>query len=131
MDISSPSGDGSIYIRNGGKVFLTTGAYETPKLLMLSGIGPDNTLAKYGIPKVYGNNAVGQNFIDRKEVSIAIPALKVLEGSDIGIFDYAAITNDYWASVVHKNSFAWEIIKTDPPHSFNAAESAPSASRSR
>uniref|UniRef100_A0A7S3V5X4 ABC transporter domain-containing protein n=1 Tax=Chaetoceros debilis TaxID=122233 RepID=A0A7S3V5X4_9STRA len=107
VEINSPSGDASIYIRNGGKVFLNTGAYETPKLLMLSGIGPDNTLAKYGIPKVYGNNAVGQNLIDRKEASIGIPTLKSLEGSDIGVLDYAAISNDYWASIAHTHAFAW------------------------
>ena len=35
VDVISPSGNFTAYVRRGGKVFLNAGAYETPKLLMV------------------------------------------------------------------------------------------------
>ena len=104
VDIHSPAGDASIYVRNGGKVFLNAGAYETPKLLMLSGIGPANTLSKYDIPIVYENKNVGQNLIDYKDSIMLLPKLKVLKVDDIAMLDFAAIGDDYRGLMTHKNS---------------------------
>jgi choline dehydrogenase-like flavoprotein len=46
------------------EVIVSAGAYRTPQVLMLSGIGPSTELAKFGIPLVLDNSEVGQNFFD-------------------------------------------------------------------
>lgn len=53
-----------------GEVILTAGALETPKLLMLSGIGPAQSLRQLGIPLVADVPAVGQNLHDHPNVPI-------------------------------------------------------------
>ena len=45
--------------RRGGEVLLSAGAFETPKLLMLSGVGPATELNTHGIPIVAENEGVG------------------------------------------------------------------------
>ena len=107
IEVSSPSGDFSVYVRSGGKVFINTGAYETPKHLMLSGIGPAQTLSKFNIPLIHANDNVGKNLIDRKEFSVALPMLDSFEGDDDAILDFAAIKPDYWSSFIHKYSVDW------------------------
>lgn len=52
------------------EVVLCAGALETPKLLMLSGIGPAAELAAHGIPVVVDLPAVGRNLMDHPNVSI-------------------------------------------------------------
>jgi len=107
VDINSPAGDFPVYIRKGGKVFLNAGSFETPKLLMLSGIGSSAMLSKFGIPVVYDNPEVGRNLIERKELAITLPMTKSLEGDDISILDIAAIGKGTWSSSVHKNGVEW------------------------
>jgi choline dehydrogenase len=46
------------------EVVLSTGAINTPKILMLSGIGPEAELKRLGIPLVQKLEGVGQNFQD-------------------------------------------------------------------
>ena len=46
------------------EVILCGGVYETPKLLMLSGIGPARTLQAHGLPVVVDLPGVGQNLQD-------------------------------------------------------------------
>ncbi len=53
---------GSIEVRR--DVILTAGAFQTPQLLMLSGVGPANHLRALGIPVVADRPAVGQNLRD-------------------------------------------------------------------
>ncbi len=52
------------------EVILAGGAFNTPQLLMLSGIGPRNVLEKFGIPVEVELPGVGQNLQDRYEVGI-------------------------------------------------------------
>jgi choline dehydrogenase len=52
------------------EVVVTAGAIETPKLLMLSGIGPADHLAEFGIAGVADNRHVGKHFQDHVTVSI-------------------------------------------------------------
>jgi choline dehydrogenase len=47
-----------------GQVVLAAGAIDTPKLLLLSGIGSRDTLAAHGIPVVVDRAAVGRNLLD-------------------------------------------------------------------
>lgn len=46
------------------EVIISAGPYNTPKLLMLSGIGPRETLNKFKIPIVVESRGVGQNLQD-------------------------------------------------------------------
>ncbi len=52
------------------EVILCAGALETPKLLMLSGIGPKEDLAKFSIPPVLEVESIGKNLQDHPSVSI-------------------------------------------------------------
>ncbi len=53
-----------------GEVILTAGALITPKLLMLSGVGPADQLREHGIAVTHDAPGVGQNLIDHPEVPI-------------------------------------------------------------
>ncbi|KAJ3549054.1 hypothetical protein NM208_g696 [Fusarium decemcellulare] len=48
----------------GREVILSAGAYRTPQIMMLSGIGPAETLNKFDIPVVLDQPWVGKNFHD-------------------------------------------------------------------
>ena len=61
---------GEVRVRDGGEVILAGGAFNTPQLLMLSGIGPAQQLAKFDIPVRVDLPGVGQNLQDRYEVSV-------------------------------------------------------------
>jgi choline dehydrogenase-like flavoprotein len=53
------------------EVVLCAGAYRTPQLLMLSGIGPENVLSAHNIPVIYASAEVGQNLFDHFAVYMA------------------------------------------------------------
>jgi choline dehydrogenase len=67
------------------EVILAGGAFNTPQLLMLSGIGPRQTLDTHQIPVRVELDGVGQHLQDRYEVAVVnrmnFPAWKVLEGA--------------------------------------------------
>ncbi|CEN59334.1 Putative GMC oxidoreductase (AFU_orthologue; AFUA_2G01770) [Aspergillus calidoustus] len=46
------------------EVIISTGAYRTPQVLMLSGIGPRDELTKHGIETIVDAEEVGRNFHD-------------------------------------------------------------------
>jgi choline dehydrogenase len=52
------------------EVILSGGAFNSPQLLMLSGIGPSETLSKHGIGLVHDLPGVGRNLQDRYEVGV-------------------------------------------------------------
>ena len=69
----------AVRYRHGGQVHTATarceiivcaGALETPKLLMLSGLGPAAELARHGIPVICDLPEVGQNLQDHPNVSL-------------------------------------------------------------
>lgn len=51
-------------VRASKEIVLSSGVYGSPQLLMLSGIGPAEHLASYGIPVIVDNPSVGQNLQD-------------------------------------------------------------------
>ena len=53
-----------------GKVILSAGAIATPKLMMLSGLGPTADLAQHGIAVQADLPGVGQNLQDHIEISL-------------------------------------------------------------
>jgi choline dehydrogenase-like flavoprotein len=56
--------------RADGEVILSAGAYITPKIMMLSGLGPADHLSSHGINVVEDIPGVGQNLNDHPDVSI-------------------------------------------------------------
>ncbi len=57
-------------VRAAREVILAGGAFNTPQLLMLSGVGPASELQKFGIPVVVDLPGVGANLQDRYEVGV-------------------------------------------------------------
>ncbi|MEA2719375.1 MAG: choline dehydrogenase, partial [Candidatus Eremiobacteraeota bacterium] len=57
-------------IRASREVILAGGTFNTPQLLMLSGIGPPETLRRFGIPVRAALPGVGKNLQDRYEIGI-------------------------------------------------------------
>ena len=62
------------------EVVLCGGAFNTPQLLMLSGIGPAAELQRHGIPVRVDLAGVGRNLQDRYEVAVTHPLPKPWEG---------------------------------------------------
>ena len=52
------------------EIIIAAGAYRTPQLLCLSGIGPANLLREHGISVILDQPAVGQNFHDHLAVNL-------------------------------------------------------------
>jgi choline dehydrogenase-like flavoprotein len=52
------------------EVILAGGAFNTPQLLMLSGLGPREVLERYGIPVRADLQGVGRNLQDRYEIGV-------------------------------------------------------------
>lgn len=67
---SSPAGTRQRYYTLSARkeVILAAGAYHSPQILMLSGVGPQSTLKQYGIPVVSAREGVGQNMWDTTNI---------------------------------------------------------------
>ncbi|MCE6961271.1 choline dehydrogenase [Cereibacter sphaeroides] len=63
-------------IRAGREVILAASSLNTPKLLMLSGIGPAAHLAEHGVAVVADRPGVGQNLQDHLEVYMQFASLQ-------------------------------------------------------
>jgi choline dehydrogenase len=68
VEVIGPDGQ-ELAFRAKYEVILSQGVFESPKLLMLSGIGPQATLEKFGIPTVAASEHVGQNLLDHPILS--------------------------------------------------------------
>ncbi|KAI1436678.1 choline dehydrogenase mitochondrial precursor [Xylaria sp. CBS 124048] len=58
------------FVRATKEVIVSGGAFNSPQLLKLSGIGPKEELEKFGIPVIADLPGVGKNLQDRLEVSV-------------------------------------------------------------
>ena len=101
------------------EVILSGGAFNTPQLLMLSGIGPRAELARHNIPLRVDLPGVGQNLQDRYEVGVVSRLKqdwKVLEGATFSRGDPQF--NEWQASrsgVYTTNGVALALIKKSAP----------------
>ena len=65
---STPGQKKQVYVTK--EVILCGGAYNTPQLLLLSGVGPKSHLEEHNIPVVVDLAGVGSNLQDRYEVGV-------------------------------------------------------------
>ena len=65
------------------QIVLAGGVIDTPKLLMLSGIGPADHLKSFGIPVIADVPGVGRNFQDHLKLSIRWAGKMELPGSTV------------------------------------------------
>ncbi|HSD67648.1 MAG TPA: GMC family oxidoreductase [Vicinamibacteria bacterium] len=66
----NPDGGERRQVRASREVVLAGGAFNSPQLLMLSGVGPPEELERHGIPVRVGLPGVGGNLQDRYEVGV-------------------------------------------------------------
>ena len=66
------------------EVVVCAGAFRTPQLLMLSGIGPADTLSKLGIPIIHGAVHVGENLFDHFALYLAFKLRQPEKGLALG-----------------------------------------------
>jgi len=79
---ADPSGDAGELrqVRATREVVLCGGAFNTPQLLMLSGVGPADELRRHGIEPRVDLAGVGRNLQDRYEVAVTHPLLQPWDG---------------------------------------------------
>ncbi|WP_428333217.1 GMC family oxidoreductase [Novosphingobium sp.] len=65
------TGDAVVEVGAQRDVIVSAGTLQSPKLLQLSGIGPDDVLARAGVPVVKSLPAVGRNLADHVMVSLS------------------------------------------------------------
>lgn len=79
-------------LRAKAETILCAGAVDTPRLMMLSGLGPKQQLSDLGIPVIHDLPGVGENLLDHPESIILwelnkpVPVEQTTMDSDAGIF---------------------------------------------
>lgn len=105
------------------EVILSAGAFQSPQLLMVSGIGPAEILHTYGIDLVADLPGVGQNMWDHvffgPSYQVNVPTLGMLDN------DLSYLLNQVGMWLVGGNGFL-----TNPSTDYLAFEKLPQASRS-
>jgi choline dehydrogenase len=71
--------------RCSGEVIVSSSAYNTPKLLMLSGIGDPETLAGHGIEVVHANEYVGRNLQEHPGATVVSYVTKRTSNMDLNL----------------------------------------------
>lgn len=103
------------------EIILAAGAYRTPQILMLSGIGPASVLEKYKIPVVFEQPEVGRNFHDHLAVNLFWKLKPSSTGLSFGAagFDQPAHANGVPIDFVAYNTLPTDkllqALKTDEP----------------
>ena len=80
-----------------GEVILSAGAIGSPHLLMLSGIGPAEHLAQFGIPLLLDKPGVGHNLQDHLQLRMIfkVSGVKTLNETYAGLFNRLGMGIDY------------------------------------
>ena len=86
VGVEAESG-GEVFNIEADRVVLSAGAIKSPHLLMLSGIGPEDQLQQFGIPRIHELPGVGQNLMNHLSAQITF---KVKEGVNLTTDEEAA-----------------------------------------
>ena len=73
VGVEVDSGD-AVFVVEGEEILLTSGAMESPQILMLSGVGSADHLKEFNIPVVRDLPGVGQNLRDHPLVTAVYKA---------------------------------------------------------
>lgn len=92
-------GSGSVRYRlqASKEVIVSAGAFRSPQLLMVSGIGPPETLEKHDIEVVADRKGVGQNLWDHIWVAIT-REFNVLTSAQLADFDFLAAADEEYVA---------------------------------
>jgi choline dehydrogenase len=102
------------------EVILAGGAFNSPQLLMLSGIGPADVLREHGLPVRLALPGVGSNLQDRYEVGVVnemnFPAWSIYDGATFGRGDpqFEEWENER-CGVYATNGSVLTIVRRSPP----------------
>ncbi|MBI5693585.1 MAG: GMC family oxidoreductase N-terminal domain-containing protein [Verrucomicrobia bacterium] len=79
-------------VRSGREVILAAGAIDSPKILLLSGIGPAEELRRHGLPVVQDLPGVGANLHDHPRIGLRWNGRETLRGSSVsaGLLAYSS-----------------------------------------
>jgi len=120
-----PDLSGYDVVNAGREVIVAAGAIDTPKLLMLSGVGPADHLAQLGIPVRVDSAGVGANLDDHVEGLVFWEAAKPMVKSstqwwEIGLFTTTAkglnqpdLMMHYGSVPFDMNTLRWGYPSTD------------------
>lgn len=72
VEVINPATGAEISVYATREVILSQGVFETPKLLMLSGVGPAEELSKHGIDVILDSPHVGQHLLDHPIVPFVL-----------------------------------------------------------
>ncbi|KAI0717830.1 aryl-alcohol-oxidase from pleurotus Eryingii [Cerioporus squamosus] len=109
------------------EIILSAGAINTPKLLMLSGIGPEPQLRSLGIAPIADNSHVGQHLVDHPRVSnqfgVAHPQYDVTDAIGRNTTLFNALLQEWKNTQPHRgflanggsNQVGWFRIPDDDP----------------
>jgi choline dehydrogenase len=81
-----------------GEVLLSAGAFRSPQLLMLSGIGAADELTELGIPVIQDLQGVGKNLQDHVHVRVRAEITKPLTFAPLSAAEKAKAAKQYAAS---------------------------------
>jgi choline dehydrogenase len=84
-------------------VILSAGTFNTPQILMLSGIGPEKELLKHGIKPLLDLPGVGQNLHDRYEITVVNRLKSSFKFWDHAYLDPEKTEPDVWFEEWKKN----------------------------
>ena len=81
-------------VLRGGEVVLAAGSFNTPQLLMLSGIGPQEVLEPLQVPVRVDSPRVGQNLQDRYEVGVVSEITRFGRPSNFELIEDCTFSGD-------------------------------------
>ena len=125
-------------VRARREVIVSCGAIDTPKLLMLSGIGPADQLGEFGVDVVVDSPGVGENLDDHVEGIVMWEAAKPMvtrstQWWEIGVFSASSPDLDRPDLMMHYGSVPFDMntVRWGYPTARNAFCLTPNVTRGR